>query len=491
MAHAAVAKKEGFNRLGTDNITKLLFEFSIPALVGIVVQALYNIVDSIYVGHGVGPLGLASTTVSLPMMTLMMALAMLVGAGGNALAAIRLGEGNKDEAERILGNSFALFFVMYIVTLIVFFLFMEPILRLSGATDEVMDLSKTFLGIIMFGFLFQALGFGLNNFIRTAGNPNRALFTMVLGAVVNAILGYLFVLVFEWGIAGAAWATFIAWVVSAISVIEFFIGKDAPLRLRKEHIRIDPKLAVRILGLGIAPAVLYLGITVVTTIENQMLVRYGALDPELGDAGALAVMGVVGRISMLVIVPAMGFSMGAQPIVGYNYGAHQYKRMKSAVVRALLFSTIPIVVFWLLVMTFPSTISALFGLPEHYHEVASAAIRLNMLAGPLFGYLIVASNYFQATGQALKAAVLTATRQILFLIPLIIFTPVFLPKLIEITPILSVFLAPSISDFVSAAFITLFFIPDMRRLTKLEDETDRPQLDADGNLAEGEVATTP
>ncbi|MEG1750846.1 MAG: MATE family efflux transporter [Raoultibacter sp.] len=453
------------NRMGTESTFKLLLEFSIPAVIGVLVQMLYNVIDAVYVGHAVGPDGLAATTVANPTMTAIVALAMLVGVGGNAVCAIKLGEGKKHVAERVLGNSFTLLFFVSVAVWIIAAFAMDPILRYSGADDRVMPYAKVFLTIIIIGCPLQFISFGMNNFIRTAGHPNRALGSMLIGTGSNIVFGYLFIIVFGWGMLGAGFATVLSWGISALFVMQFFLSKNSPMPLRRKNLVIKPKIALRIFALGVAPSIMEMGFAVSSMIENNLLTLYGASDP-LGADGALAMMRVLASVGLLIIMPSMGLSMGSQPIIGYNYGAKNYRRMKATLRQAIFLGIGITTPLWLSVIVLPDMYSHLFGLPEQYIAATSWALIAYLIFIPILPIAIIGSNYFDATGQAFKATVLTLTRQILFLIPLLLICPLVLPQILPVTALQSIFIAPSISDIVSTLLVSGFLFAEWRHLDK-------------------------
>lgn len=457
------------DRMGVESTFKLLLEFSIPAVVGVLVQMLYNVIDAVYVGHAVGADGLAATTVANPMMTAMVAVAMLVGVGGNALAAIKLGERKKAVAERVLGNSLVLLLAAAAVLWVVSFFALEPVLRYSGADGDVLPLAMDFMTVIVAGAPLQFIAFGMNNFIRTAGHPNRALGSMLIGTAANVVFGYLFIIVLEGGMRGAGLATVCSWALSAIFVMQFFLKKSSPMPLRVPSLMLQPRVALRICALGIAPAVMELGFAVSSMIENNLLVFYGASDP-LGVDGALAVMRVLSAVGLFTFMPAMGIAMGAQPIIGYNYGARQFDRMKRVLWQAIVLGIAITTPLWVTVVCAPDMYAHLFGLPRSYLAETAWALVLYLMFIPILPIQTIGANYFDATGQALKATVLTLTRQILFLIPLLVVCPMVLPQVLPLTPLESVWFAPSISDITSTLIVVGFLAAERRRLRRLESE---------------------
>lgn len=462
-----LAADSKIDRMGTESTFKLLLEFSVPAVVGVVVQMLYNVIDAVYVGHMVGSNGLAATTVANPMMTAMVAVAMLVGVGGNALAAIRLGEGRKDTAQRVIGNSFVLLLVMTVFLWVVSAFALEPILRYSGADDAVLPLALDFMVIIIAGCPLQFIAFGMNNFIRTAGHPNRALGSMLIGTGANVVFGYLFIVVADGGMRGAGLATVCSWALSAAFVMQFFLKKNSPMPLNRPSLMLQPRLALRICALGIAPSIMELGYAVSSAIENNLLVAYGAGDP-IGVDGALAIMRVVSAVGLFTFMPAMGIAMGSQPIIGYNYGARQFARMKRVLLQSMLVGIAITTPLWLSVVLVPDMYSHLFGLPAQYLEETSWALILFLMFIPILPIQSIGSNYFDATGQAFKATVLTLTRQILFLIPLLILCPIILPTMTSLSPLESIWFAPSLSDITSTLIVSVFLVVEWKRLNKLE-----------------------
>lgn len=321
-----VAKSEGTRRvarMGTGNIPKLVVEFAIPAILGMIVNGAYNLIDSIFLGHGAGEIGLSAITVATPTMTIFLALAMLIGAGGNSLCALRLGEGKHEEAEHILGNTFSLGVLVSVALAVAAHMpfLLDPLLSFSSATDAVRPYAADFLRIIALGCVFQVVGTGLNNFIRTTGAPNRALVTMLVGAIACTVFNAVFVLWWGLGVAGSAWATVCGQAIACATVLWYFTKTPGvPLRLRWRCMPVQGKLARSIVTLGMASFAVQAGAAVVNFVTNFVLVKYGAIDP-IGADNALASIGVVMRVGMFVILPLIGMSIAVQPLLGFNCGA--------------------------------------------------------------------------------------------------------------------------------------------------------------------------
>lgn len=312
-------------RMGSASVPKLLFEFAIPSIVGMLINGAYNVISAAFLGQAVGEVGLAVTTAAFPVGIIFMAFAMLVGNGGNALAALRLGQGRRDAAETALGNTVTLAIILSVIIAIIVNIppCMEALLTISSATatPAIHDWTRSYLWIISMGVIFQIIGMGVNNFIRTAGAPNRALLTMVIGAVGCIAFNYLFVMVLGFGIPGSAAATVCGQSLSFVSVLWYFVKTpNVPLKLRGRCMKLHNDVVKDIITLGLASFLLQIAACISTTIVNMQLVKYGALSP-LGAENALAAIGVVNRLASIAIMPIIGVSIAAQPLLGFNYGA--------------------------------------------------------------------------------------------------------------------------------------------------------------------------
>ncbi len=340
------AVKDRAERMGQGSIPRLLLSFSIPAIVGMMVNALYNVVDRIFIGRGVGALGLAGATVGFPIMLVLMAFGMLVGMGGASLISIRLGEGKKDQAERILGNSFVLLIAISAVLSVLGLVFLDPLLRLFGASETILPYARQYVSIILAGSVFMGLGFGMNNFIRAEGNPRIAMATMLIGAVLNIILDPIFIFVLNLGIRGAALATILSQAVAAAWVLSYFVGKRSSLSLRPANFRLDPQILRAIVAIGSPPFVMQLAASALNAILNNQLQRYG------GDL-AISAMGIMYGIVMFIFMPVFGLNQGAQPIIGFNYGAGKYDRVRKTLVLAIGAATGIMLVGFFVTRVFP------------------------------------------------------------------------------------------------------------------------------------------
>ena len=438
-------------QLRDKKISTLLWRFSIPAIVGMLVNALYNIVDRIYVGQGVGSLGIAGITVSFPYMMLMMSFGMLVGMGSTALVSIKLGERKKDEAELTLGNTLTLMIIVSLGLSVFGLIFLKPVLIISGASETILPYAMDYLQIILIGGIFMGVGFGMNNIIRAEGNPRIAMATMLIGALMNAILDPIFIFLFGWGIQGAAIATILSQLVSAIWVLRYFLSGKSTLHFHFKNLRLNPSIVSRIFLIGIAPFVLQIGATLLYVILNKNLHLYG------GDT-AISVMGIITSINMLILMPIFGINQGAQPIIGYNYGAQQFDRVKETLRTATLAATGVVIIGFLFIMGFPQGFIQLFNkTDQNLISMGVKALRIFLLMLPLIGFQIVGTGYFFAVGKAKEAMFLSLIRQLLILIPLVVILPQFFG-------LIGIFAAGPISDAIAFVLTALLLGIEFKKL---------------------------
>ena len=468
---------EKIARMGKAPVGSLMLEFAIPALVAIVFNALYNIIDTVFLGQAVGKIGLAATTVAAPIMTLNMALGVLPGQGGNSLAAILLGKGRHKDAERTLGNAVTVLIVIWLAMCVFATFFLDIPLRLIGATDETLPASRTFVQIVLYGSIASHISFGISNFIRTAGAPNLALAVSVIATVICIALNYLFVMVWGWGVAGSAWATVLGQASGAAVVLWYFCSRKshAPFKLRAKNLAIDPVICKRLLVLGLAPFALQIASTVSQTVGNMVLAYWGALSP-IGTDGAMASIGVVMKITMFTVFPTIGIAMAAQPILGFNTGARLYERVLKTFYVALAAGTGLLVIFFALIHIFPEQIVGLFGVESDLMDFSIYALKVQTILIPFVAIQIIGSNYFQATGQPIKSMILSLTRQVIFNIPLFLITPQAIPALFpQVSNLMGYCYSFPIADFMSIVMCGCFVIAEIRRLKRLiaEEHVDQ------------------
>lgn len=453
----SVGSKQG-NPLGHKPIGHLLMQFAIPAVISMLVNALYNIVDQIFIGQGVGFLGNAATTVAFPIMTIILSISTLLGAGGSAYASIKLGEKKEEKAEKTLSNVFILLVGIGILIMVVGLVFLQPMLKIFGATEKIMPYAIDYSAIILLGTPFNMLGVGLSNMARTDGNPKISMYSMLIGAVLNTFLDPLYIFVFGWGVKGAAIATITSQIISAIVLIVYFT-KKSKMRIRKKNMKLDGVICRGVFGLGISSCITQLASTVLQIIMNNSLVFYGDLSNVGGDV-ALSAMGIVMKVSMIIVSICIGIGIGVQPILGFNKGAGKPERIKKAYIIAAKAATGVAILGWLACLLIPHLILSIFGTEDaNFTNFAIRCMRIFMSGVFCAGFQITSTSYFQATGQPFKASVLSMLRQLLLLIPLILILPNFLG-------LDGILYAGPIADITSGVVVAFFITYEMRKLTK-------------------------
>nr|WP_300006239.1 MATE family efflux transporter [Tissierella sp.] len=404
------------NEMENGKIYKLLLKFSLPAIVGMLVNALYNVVDSIFIGRGVGDLALAGVTVGLPLMTIFMACVMLIGMGATSLISIRMGQKKEEEAEVIVGNALVLFIVIGITLTALGLIFIKPILRSFGASPATLPFAVDYMRIILLGSVFMAIGLGMNNFIRAEGNPKIAMNTMLIGAITNIILDYIFIFIFKWGIKGAAIATIMSYMVTSTWVIYHFISGKSKLKIKRDNLKLKALMVKSILIIGFPTFAMQITSSIQHLILNRSLAHYG------GDM-ALAAIGIIMSVSTLLVMPAMGISQGAQPIIGYNYGAKRYGRVKDTLKLSLAAASIIVTLGYLVSRFWPAQLIGLFNQKPELVELGTHAIGIFFKFLPLIGVQIMSASYFQAVGKPRQATILSLSRQVFIFIPLLLILP--------------------------------------------------------------------
>jgi putative MATE family efflux protein len=404
-------------QLGQGSIPWLLVRFSTPAIVGMMAQALYNFIDAVFVGRAMGDDAIAAITVAFPCMLIGLAFSMLIGFGATALISIRLGEQRKAEAEQILGNAAVLLVLASLVLTVAGLLLLDPILRLFGANELILPYARDYLRIIILGTIFQMVGFGLNAAIRGEGNPRIAMLSMLISVVLNAILAPIFLFWFRWGMQGAGLATVISQAVSAAWVLTYFLSRSSVLHFHRRNLRLDASVCRDIFVIGSPPFAMQLAASVLQGIFNHQLRVYGGVP-------AIAVMGIIYRVLMMIAMPIFGINQGAQPIIGYNYGSGRFDRVKRTLETAVLAATTITLFGFAIMILFPTQVIRLF-VPKDPELVALGvhAIRISVAMLPLIGFQIVSASYFQAVGKPRIAILLMLSRQLLILVPVVLLLP--------------------------------------------------------------------
>lgn len=448
------------NPLATEKISKLLLSYSIPAIIAIIINAVYNIADQIFIGQAVGYLGNAATTIIFPLLTIVMALASLLGTGATTYSAVELGKGNKGEAEKALNTAFIFTLGIGMVLAAVSFLGMEPILRLSGADYNTLPLAKEYGRIIVFGIPFNMLSMALSGLARVDGNPRISMYGMLSGTILNVVLDALYLYVFQWGVKGAALATITSQFVSASIMVFYFTKKSYIMRLRWEVLHPNMKLCLEIIKLGTSAGITQFAAFIMQIVMNNVLQYYGNQSGITGGV-AIAAMGIAMKIMMVLAAICMGLGIGAQPIIGFNYGAKYFKRVKDTYLKACLYATLSITIGWIICQLAPGAIIKLFDAKSiEFADFAIKCVRIYLGGIFLVGFEIISTNYFQATKQPLKASVLSLLRQFMILIPLILLLP-------TIWGIDGVLYAGLIADIFAGVIIAIFIAPEMKKLSEI------------------------
>lgn len=443
-------------KLETKEISGLVWDYALPAIVGTMVNATYNIIDRVFIGQGVGSLAISGLAVTFPVMNLTAALGMLVGAGAASRISINLGKKDYIRAEKILGTSLLLTLLFNIFFITFMMIFLDPILMAFGASKDTLPFARDYLRIILPGNIFITMTYSFNNMMRASGYPKKAMYTMLIGAVLNIILDPIFIFVFGMGIAGVAWATIISMFIGMLFVMHHFTSKTSALRLRKKYIRFEKEIIIAIVSIGLSPFFMQVAASGVAVLMNTSLKAYG------GDL-AIGAYGILMSLFMLIIMFAIGLNQGLQPIIGYNYGAEIYERVKSTLYYGIKIATVVTTVGFLFGMFFPRIFAQAFTSDPQLLDLAENAMRISIVAFPLVGFQIVISGYFQSIGQAKKSIILSLSRQLIFLIPSIIV----LPRLFGLNGVWS---ATPVSDFLAFVLALIFFIRQRRILTKLIDK---------------------
>lgn len=461
---------EGENSLGVRPIKGLLFSFSIPAIISCLVNSVYNIVDQIFIGQGVGYLGNAATTIAFPLMTIIMAFATLIGSGGSAYAALRLGEGRKREALLTLNNLLVIAIGLGILLAATGLIFLKPILTLFGATETTMPYAIDYTSIVLMGVPFSVISIALSNMARTDGHPRMSMYGILIGAALNTVLDPIYIFILDWGVKGAAIATITAQFVSTVVLCYYFLRKGN-MRFTRRYMKPVGRVWYKIFSLGISSGITSLVACIMQVVMNNSLVYYGNQTEITGDV-ALSAMGIVMKIAMILASVCIGFGIGAQPILGFNLGAKKYARVRHTYLLAVSIATGSILIGWAVCQLAPHLVLSLFG--KENQTFTDFAVRcLRIYLGGIFcaGFQIVSTNYFQATGQPLKASLLSMLRQLILLIPLLLILPLFFG-------LNGLLYAGPCADIGSAVIVALFILPEMRKLNRRIAESQGPALAA-------------
>ena len=437
------------NPLGTEKISNLLLRFAIPSIIAMVVSALYNMVDQFFIGRSVGMLGNAATNVAFPLVITCTAIALMCGIGGAANFNLCMGQQEKEEAASFAGNAITMLFSLGMILCIITRLFLKPMMILFGATSSVLDYSLIYTGITSLGFPFLILTTGGTNLVRADGSPKFSMTCTLTGAIINTILDPLFIFAFHWGIKGAAWATVLGQVVSGV-MIHIYFWKFSKMQLTRHHLMPHMKYLGEITALGMASGINQVAMAIIQITMNNTLRKYGAVS-DYGADIPIACAGIISKVNMIFMSIGIGISQGCQPIFGFNYGAEKFDRVRETYKKAAWAAIISGIVFFACFQIFPRQIIALFGGGnEAYYRFAERYFRIFMFMTFINGIQPMSSGFFTSIGKAKLGMIVSLTRQILFLLPLILILPVFMG-------IDGVMYAGPIAD-LAAAVITIWFV---------------------------------
>lgn len=460
MASVALAPTE----LGTEKIGKLLKMYAVPGIIAQTAASLYNMVDSIYIGHipGVGSAAISGLAVTFPLMNLATAMGTLVGVGATTLISVLLGQKNYDTARRVLSNVLSLNLIIGALFSGVTLAFLDPILRFFGASDVTLPFARDYMLIILIGNVFTHLYFGFNGLIRASGHPKTAMGLTLFTVISNAVLDPVFIFVFEMGIRGAALATVICQMAALVYTMKFFLDKKNLLHFPKPMFQIDWRIAGQSLAIGLGPFLMNSAACLVALFINQQLGKYG------GDL-AIGAYGIVNRLTMLFIMICMGFNQGLQPIAGYNYGARQYHRVKEVFVLTAKWEILVTSLCFLMAELIPGLAVSLFTNDPEMIRMASRALRIMCAGTALVGFGITTSTLFQCLGMVKKSIFLSLSRQLIFLLPLIYSLPMWFQEK-------GVWMSFPIADMLSVAVAFVFVQRLFKKFDKLKDGQDAGAL---------------
>ncbi len=441
--------------LGKKNISALIWKFFWPAFIGISVNALYNIIDRIFIGRGVGAMALSGLSIVFPIMILVAAFGMLIGIGAGVRISINMGKREFNLAERVLGNGFVLMIIVGILVTVIGFVVKTPMLRSFGANEHTIGYAQDYLNIILLGSLFQVVGFSMNNIIRSEGSPRNAMYSMIISAGINVVLDPIFIFGFDMGVKGAAIATVISQFVLMVWVVSHFLSNRSVLRLKFRNMKLDWSIIWQIITIGMAPFAMQIAGSLVQAAYNTQLIRYG-------EDVAVGAMGIINSVAILIVMTIVSINMASQPIIGYNFGAGNYGRVRQTWNIGIKAGTIVAIAAFIIVELFPGSIIRLFNNDDaQLYSIGKYGLRIFVMMLPFVGWQVICSNYFQSIGKAKISLFLTLLRQVIVLLPLL----TILPKYWGLT---GIWMASPISDFISSCVVFIFYRIERKKLHLLE-----------------------
>jgi len=411
-------KRGSHAALGTENVWHLLLQYAIPSIIAMTASSLYNITDSIFIGHGVGALAISGLAITFPLMNLAAAFGSLVGVGASTLISLRLGQKDYSNANHILGNVFTLNLIFGIIYTVLVLLFLDPILCFFGASHETLGYAREYMEIITLGNVITHMYLGLNAMLRATGHPQKSMYATIFSVIINAILAYLFIFVFHWGIRGAAFATVLAQALMLAWQIQIFSNKDHFVHLQKGIFKLKRKIVQDSLSIGLAPFLMNTASCIIVIIINKGLLKHGN-DLHVGAYG------VINRVAFLFAMTVMGLNQGLQPIAGYNFGARQFDRVNKVLKYTIFLATGIMTIGFFICEFFPHYIASVFTNDQTLINLVVPGLRIVFMFFPIIGFQMVASNFFQSIGMAHKAIFMSLSRQVIILLPCLLILPHF------------------------------------------------------------------
>ncbi len=454
------SKNKSITQLGSKPVGKLLLQYALPAIIAMTASSIYNMVDSIFIGHGVGALAISGLALTFPLMNLGAAFGSLVGLGGSTIISLRLGQRDYDNAQKVLGNIIVLNVIIGLAFGLGVLAVLDPVLYFFGASDSTIGYARDYMQIILLGNVISHMFFGLNAVLRSAGHPKLAMTTTINAVVINAILDPIFIYSFNWGIQGAAYATILAQVVSLAWQFKVLSNKQEVLHLKKGIYKLSKKVVRSIFSIGMSPFLMNTAACIVVIFINKGLNEYG------GDLNVGA-FGIVNRVAFIFVMIVMGITQGMQPIVGYNYGAKQYARVLSALKYSAISGTMVTIVGFVFGVFFSETAVSLFTTDNQLINLSIEGMRIVFLAFPIVGFQIVSANYFQSIGKANKAIFLSLSRQLLFLLPGIFVLPYIFKTYTDFSPSWGIWCSMPLADIFATMITTILIIREIKFMNRL------------------------
>ena len=443
-------------QLGERKISQLLWQFSLPAIIGMLANSSYMIINRLFIGNVVGADAISGLSVTMPISLIMTAFGMLIGIGAGAMISIRLGQNRAKEAEHILGNALSLLLIISVLVSGTLLLWLDELLIAFGASPNTLPYGRQFISIILFGSLFQYVSFGLVAIIRSEGNPRISMNIMLLNAGLNVVLDFVFVYLLHWGMPGTAVATVISQAVAATLAICHFIGASSVIKLHWKIIPRSRHIIQAILSIGMAPFAMQLVSSLIVILYNQVLAQYG------GDS-AIGAFGIIYTITMFTLMPVVGISQGLQPIAGFNFGARKYVRVKQSLKLAILFASFIVSLLFILIQLGAGPIMRAFSSEQELLNLGIHGLRVFLLCLPIIGFQIISANFFQAIGKGFTSMFLNLLRQVIFLIPMLLIFPHFFQ-------LNGIWLSSPVSDLAASSVTALVLLRHLRKLDINRDQ---------------------